>query len=101
MKKEVITIVDICDGCQAYPVRYACEECKKTVCHNCVRSFTGFHRRVKSTNLNTIYFCPECVKKDTASLVQLRRIAQLREEWYSSATKYLLDATTRGSFGRS
>ena len=88
MKKEVITVVEICDGCQKYQVRYKCEECGRMVCHNCVRDFAEFQRRVKRSSLNVIRFCPECSKKDISLLRQLQRIKQLREEWWDLVDKY-------------
>ena len=88
MRKEVVTVVEICDACGKYPVRYACKECSKEVCHNCVRNFAEFQRRVKSTDLNVMYFCHECTKKDIPLLKQLQRIKQLREEWWVLDKKY-------------
>lgn len=88
MKKEVTTTVDMCDVCEKYPVRYHCQGCPKVVCHNCVRDFTEFQRRVKSASLNTINFCSECMKDDIPLVSQLQRIRELSREWWSLVEKY-------------
>jgi hypothetical protein len=88
MKKEVITVLEICDDCQQYPIRYKCKGCDKAACHNCVRSFIEFQRRVKTTSLNTIVFCPECMKKDIPLIKQLQFVEQLRNEWWALVDKY-------------
>lgn len=88
MKKEVVKFVEVCDVCERCERRHHCAECNKVVCHNCVRDFTKFQRRVKSSSINTIDFCSECVKKDIPLVKQLQQIKQLRAEWWPLVEKY-------------
>jgi len=98
MKKGITKIINVCDDCEEYPARYKCKECHKEVCHNCVRSFSEFQRRVKSSSLHVIHFCPDCSKKDIPLLNQLRHIQKLRDEWWEIVARYdeLAEAAENG-----
>jgi len=88
MLKEITTTVEVCDVCEKYPMRYRCQGCSKSVCHNCVNDFTQFQRRVRTSSLYTIKFCPECIKVETPLIKQLQRISDLSKEWWALCEKY-------------
>jgi hypothetical protein len=88
MRKTLETVIEVCDDCETYPIRYECNGCGKSVCSNCKSRLIEFQRRVKTTNLNIIYFCPDCVDKKLPLVKQLQLIQRLRHQWFNLVKKY-------------